>query len=487
MKWLVWGTGAGVLPFFLFYAVPFALGSEPRLATELAGFIPLALIPLSLAYAVVKHRLMDVELLFRRTLALHAGHRGHHRHLPGGGERRAAHGRRRAARHRHRRAVRAAGGRALPAREEPRAGGHRPALLPRALLLPQGAAAALAGPERRPGPGRAWRSACWREWAPRWASSRSPCSCPTAAARSAVFKSLGFEAGAETLRLPAAGALLARLSAGEPVNAERSLDLPGGGPPEPQPLLPLPRQGRGHRHPGRRTQGGPGPAEQRGDRPAAGAGRPDRDRVHERTPLRQPAGEGGPAAGAQGVQREHPGVDRLRHPGAGPERLRRALEPGHGDALRPAARGRRSGGTLDEIFPESFMEALRGSLVLGRHEEIANIYKLHLPTPDGRSPHGQRLGGALPARRRAARDHPDRRRRDRAHAAGGAAPALREDGVDRPAGRGRGARGEHAPRRHLLLHAAPAGRGGGRRSQGRPAARRSRSRASARPRSSTTC
>jgi hypothetical protein len=35
---------------------------------ELAGFIPLALIPLSLAYAVVKHRLMDVELLFRRTL-----------------------------------------------------------------------------------------------------------------------------------------------------------------------------------------------------------------------------------------------------------------------------------------------------------------------------------------------------------------------------------------------------------------------------------
>src|SRR5262245_9352109 len=50
MKWLVWGTGAGVLPFFLFYAVPFALGTEPRLATELAGFIPLALIPLSLAY-----------------------------------------------------------------------------------------------------------------------------------------------------------------------------------------------------------------------------------------------------------------------------------------------------------------------------------------------------------------------------------------------------------------------------------------------------
>ena len=68
MKWLVWGTGTGVLPFFLFYAVPFALGREPDLPMELAGYIPVGLIPLSLAYAVVKHRLMDVELLFRRTL-----------------------------------------------------------------------------------------------------------------------------------------------------------------------------------------------------------------------------------------------------------------------------------------------------------------------------------------------------------------------------------------------------------------------------------
>src|SRR5262245_12083764 len=68
MKWLVLGTGAGVLPFFLFYAIPFAAGKEPRLAMELAGYIPLALIPLSLAYAVVKHRLMDVELIFRKFL-----------------------------------------------------------------------------------------------------------------------------------------------------------------------------------------------------------------------------------------------------------------------------------------------------------------------------------------------------------------------------------------------------------------------------------
>jgi PAS domain S-box-containing protein len=68
IKWLVWGTGGGVVPFLAFYALPFALGREPGLAMELAGYVPLALIPLSLAYAVVKHRLMDVELIVRRAL-----------------------------------------------------------------------------------------------------------------------------------------------------------------------------------------------------------------------------------------------------------------------------------------------------------------------------------------------------------------------------------------------------------------------------------
>jgi PAS domain S-box-containing protein len=43
------------------------------------------------------------------------------------------------------------------------------------------------------------------------------------------------------------------------------------------------------------------------------------------------------------------------------------------------------GRSLDEVFPEAFLDALRGSLVLDEHEDIAHIYKLHLPTPDGRS------------------------------------------------------------------------------------------------------
>ena len=68
VKWLLWGTTAGVFPFLAFYALPFSLGREPGLALQLAGYGPLALVPLSLAYAVVRHRLMDVELIFRRAL-----------------------------------------------------------------------------------------------------------------------------------------------------------------------------------------------------------------------------------------------------------------------------------------------------------------------------------------------------------------------------------------------------------------------------------
>ena len=64
-KWIVWGTGFGIAPFALFYAVPYLVGIRPSLALELSA-VPLALIPLSFAYAIVKYRLMDVEVLFKR-------------------------------------------------------------------------------------------------------------------------------------------------------------------------------------------------------------------------------------------------------------------------------------------------------------------------------------------------------------------------------------------------------------------------------------
>jgi len=68
-KWIVWGTGFGTLPFTFFYAIPYLFGIAPGLAMELS-VVPLALIPLSFAYAIVKYRLMDVEVLFKRGMVL---------------------------------------------------------------------------------------------------------------------------------------------------------------------------------------------------------------------------------------------------------------------------------------------------------------------------------------------------------------------------------------------------------------------------------
>ncbi len=66
-KWIVWGTGFGTAPFALFYAVPYLFGIDTSLASELS-VIALGLIPLSFAYAIVKFRLMDVEVLFKRGM-----------------------------------------------------------------------------------------------------------------------------------------------------------------------------------------------------------------------------------------------------------------------------------------------------------------------------------------------------------------------------------------------------------------------------------
>ncbi len=67
LKWIVWGTGAGMLPFALIYAVPYFGGLPTSPEMELS-LVPMALVPLSFAYAIVKYRLMDVEILFKRGI-----------------------------------------------------------------------------------------------------------------------------------------------------------------------------------------------------------------------------------------------------------------------------------------------------------------------------------------------------------------------------------------------------------------------------------
>ncbi len=67
-KWLATGTLWGVLPFAVFYLVPYVSGQVPGPNQSLAVF-SLGLIPLTFAYAVVKFRLMDVDVILRRGIA----------------------------------------------------------------------------------------------------------------------------------------------------------------------------------------------------------------------------------------------------------------------------------------------------------------------------------------------------------------------------------------------------------------------------------
>ncbi|MEJ2007331.1 MAG: PAS domain S-box protein, partial [Acidobacteriota bacterium] len=70
LKWLTRGSAVSVVPFVALYAVPYFLGM---------GFIPaewmklsvlsLVLLPLTFGYAIVRYRLMDVDIIFRRGIA----------------------------------------------------------------------------------------------------------------------------------------------------------------------------------------------------------------------------------------------------------------------------------------------------------------------------------------------------------------------------------------------------------------------------------
>jgi len=68
LKWLRNGTLCGILPYALFYVLPYSVGMVPHPYLKLS-VLPLMLMPLTLAYAIVRYRLMDVDIIFRRGYA----------------------------------------------------------------------------------------------------------------------------------------------------------------------------------------------------------------------------------------------------------------------------------------------------------------------------------------------------------------------------------------------------------------------------------
>jgi len=66
LKWLTRGTLLAVTPFTLLYAIPYmADWTVPGLQTKLAGLC-LVFLPLTFSWAIVRYRLMDVDLIFKR-------------------------------------------------------------------------------------------------------------------------------------------------------------------------------------------------------------------------------------------------------------------------------------------------------------------------------------------------------------------------------------------------------------------------------------
>ena len=68
LKWVTAGTIAGTLPFLFFYILPYVFGWVP-LPWMKASVYSLALIPLCFGYAIIRYRLMDVDIIFKRGLA----------------------------------------------------------------------------------------------------------------------------------------------------------------------------------------------------------------------------------------------------------------------------------------------------------------------------------------------------------------------------------------------------------------------------------
>ena len=68
LKWVTGGTIAGIVPFLVLYIVPLLLNIIPRPWMK-ASVVSLALIPLCFGYAVIRYRLMDVDIIFKRGLA----------------------------------------------------------------------------------------------------------------------------------------------------------------------------------------------------------------------------------------------------------------------------------------------------------------------------------------------------------------------------------------------------------------------------------
>ena len=68
LKWVTRGTWVAIVPFAGLYALPYFLGFVPN-AWMNASALFLAVLPITFGYAIVRYRLMDVDIIFRRGIS----------------------------------------------------------------------------------------------------------------------------------------------------------------------------------------------------------------------------------------------------------------------------------------------------------------------------------------------------------------------------------------------------------------------------------
>jgi two-component system, NtrC family, sensor kinase len=68
LKWIMRGTVLAITPFTLLYVLPYLFGAMPSPAMKVS-VLSLGLLPLTFGYAIVRYRLMDVDLIFKRGMA----------------------------------------------------------------------------------------------------------------------------------------------------------------------------------------------------------------------------------------------------------------------------------------------------------------------------------------------------------------------------------------------------------------------------------
>jgi two-component system, NtrC family, sensor kinase len=67
LKWIIWGLGLSGLPFASLYLIPYISNLEITPVMESAAYGPLILIPFSFGYSIIRYRLMDVDVIVRRS------------------------------------------------------------------------------------------------------------------------------------------------------------------------------------------------------------------------------------------------------------------------------------------------------------------------------------------------------------------------------------------------------------------------------------